>query len=636
MCLIAQRLAHHIDAWKRIQAPLAVQRWIIEGIRLPFACDSPPASFTCKQYRLSAPETKFVADELVELLASGAVQKVSTRPHCLSPIKCVPKKGAKKYRLIHDLRVLNQQIDAPSFQQESINTVSQIVASHDELITFDLRNGFFHIPVHVNDRTYLGFEFAGCYYEWCVLPFGLCCSPFFFNKVVRPVVNFIREQNIKLCVYVDDGLVAAQKQCITDHRDFVLDTFTELGFLVNYEKSFLVPSTSKDFIGYTVDSVGPADQPWLYIPASKIAKLKKDITRCLKLGFVHARFLAKIAGQGIAMSRAIAAGKLKLRSLYSLLATKHSWSDRLRLTTEVSEDLEWWRTAVDSWNGSPLCTQPVECQVWTDASNTGWGCVYEDRECSGTWDPLTALKHINFKELLTVLFALKSYSPLLQGKSVQLLSDNMTTVAYLNNMGGPVSELTMLAERIWAVALEQQITLQAKHVSGVSNVTADRLSRLPVQYEWMLHPRIFAALDNMWGPHSVDRFASLSTAQLPKYNSRFLDPLTHGVDALAQSDWACENNYVNAPFRLLHKVMDVIESQKAFATVIAPRWTGQVWYQRLVNLSVAPPLRIPNSPRAMLRMGDMAEPLKNRHWKLYAWRIYGGKHSQPEAGLHAQ
>ena len=80
--------------------------------------------------------------------------------------------------------------------------------------------------------------------------------------------------------------------------------------------------------------------------------------------------------------------------------------------------------------------------------------------------------------------------------------------------------------------------------------------------------------------------------------------------------------------------MDVIEQQRAYATVIAPRWTGQLWFKRLERLLVAAPIRIPNSSNAMLRMGDMAEPLKNRHWKVYAWRVYGGKNSDPRDGQH--
>ena len=107
-------------------------------------------------------------------------------------------------------------------------------------------------------------------------------SPYFFNKVVRPVACFLREQCIKLRVYVDDGLIAAQPSTIVDHSEIVLDTFTELDFLINYVKSSLEPSTRREYIGYLVDTQGPHGQLWLYIPKPKLQKLKKDIRRCLR------------------------------------------------------------------------------------------------------------------------------------------------------------------------------------------------------------------------------------------------------------------------------------------------------------------------------------------------------------------
>ncbi|KAH3736971.1 hypothetical protein DPMN_043547 [Dreissena polymorpha] len=63
---------------------------------------------------------------------------------------------------------------------------------------------------------------------------------------------------------------------------------------------------------------------------------------------------------------------------------------------------------------------------------------------------------------------------------------------------------------------------------------------------------------------------------------------------------------------------------KAFA-VKAPLWKAQTWFRRLYTMSIAPPLQIPNSPRAFRAMGPVPEPCRNRPWKVYARRIYGGK-----------
>ena len=423
-------------------------------MRLPLTPgdNSPVFDIPFRPYKLSPVEISFVKTELHKLEINGAIRRVQSKPMCVSPIKCVRKKNGK-YRLVTDLRLLNSCIDTPSFQNEGINTVSSTVRHGDYLVKTDLKDGFFHIPVHPLYYTYLGFEFQRQWYVWCVLPFGLSCSPYFFHKCLRPIVTFLREQGIRVVLYVDDCLIAASKSFVTDHRDFVLQTFEDLGLTVNYEKSVKDPSTRLEFIGYIVDTLGPDNEPWLFISSQKILKLKKDIRWSIDKEFIQARLLAKIAGQAFSMSKAILPGKLKLCSLYAALQTKHGWSDFISIDADAKDDLLWWLGAIDHWNGSPLTPRAAQLQIWTDASNSGWGAVCENSEASGSWDRDTICKHINLKELLAVHLALRSFSSKIQNKTVQVLTDNATTVAYINNLGGPVQALTVIAEGIWCAAL---------------------------------------------------------------------------------------------------------------------------------------------------------------------------------------
>ena len=75
--------------------------------------------------------------------------------------------------------------------------------------------------------------------------------------------------------------------------------------------------------------------------------------------------------------------------------------------------------------------------------------------------------------------------------------------------------------------------------------------------------------------------------------------------------------------QLVREVLQVIRMQKAWATVIAPRWPGQPWFQDLQTMLVARPFRISHGDNTMIRMGDMAEPRKNPRWDIFAWRICG-------------
>ena len=613
------------EAWYRIGASSTVLDWINSGVPLQFKQNRPPLPFYLPNPHFSNKEKDFLSSEISRLLKAGFIEHCTTTPHCVSPLKCVPKKNGK-IRLCINLFELNRHSDPPKFQYESIEAVAQSIVHNDTLFTVDLKDGFYHVKINPAHRKYFGFHFNNQFYQWCVCPFGWNGSPYYFYKVMREVLKFIRDNNIRSVLYVDDLLLMTSPAQATDHKDFVLHTFQELGLCVNYEKSSLDPNTTCSYLGYVIDSRGPDNKPWLYIPPEKISRLKKDITRYLTRGLIPARALAKICGIGVSMSRAIIPGKLKLRHLYSLLRTKHSWSDVLELTSGACEQLQWWLDSIDNWNGSPLTSDPVSFQLWTDSSSFGWGAVVDDQEASGVWPPAIAREHINFKELLTILYALLCFKDTIRNTKVRVFSDSVTAVYYVRNMGGPITKLSELAESVWTCALQLNVQLDVRHIGGHLNDHADRLSRLNPQHEWQLNPGIFRQLDVMWGPHTIDRFASMTTTHLERYNSRFIDPLTSGVDALSQTDWSTENNFVNPPFRLLGRVINLIIQTRACATIIAPRWPSQPWWPLLQQILVAPPLHI-RRPQLTICNQFGIEPKKN-NWKIYAWRVSGAANSR--------
>ena len=196
-------------------------------------------------------------------------------------------------------------------------------------------------------------------------------------------------------------------------------------------------------------------------------------------------------------------------------------------------------------------------------------------------------------------------------------------MAYIVNKGGPSQDLRDIAKAIWGLAFNHNIEIQVRHLSGVLNTHADRLSRIMDRFNWMLHPKLFQMLDHKWGPHSVDRFADSQNTQLPRFNSRYADPYSEAVDALAQENWDKENNYVNPPFCLLPRVIETIIRQKAVATVIAPKWEGQPWFQKMKRILIAPPVRVSKTAKAIKFMGPQAEVFQNRGWKIFAWRVCG-------------
>ena len=101
------------------------------------------------------------------------------------------------------------------------------------------------------------------YYVWTVRCFRLSCSPFFFKKVLRPVITCLREQQLQCALYVDDWLLICTRAQCADHNDVLVHTLLDLGIHINWGKGNLVPTTCKEFVGFIGSSEGVNGVPWI-------------------------------------------------------------------------------------------------------------------------------------------------------------------------------------------------------------------------------------------------------------------------------------------------------------------------------------------------------------------------------------
>lgn len=621
-------ISNCIGEWSKITSCETVLNWVAKGVSIPFV--NVPNEPVRIQYHkhFSSEENAFIDKEVKKLCSQKCVVLCKSKPQFISPLSVAPKADGD-YRLILDLRELNKYCKPKTFIHEDINTVINLIKPEDALVTLDLKSAFFHIPVSKEHSTYLGFEWKGLFYKFVVLPFGACFSPYFCYKLVRPIIQFFRQRhNLRIIAYVDDFLLGDDEQRISDSLKLVVETLQKLGWFINLKKSDLTPSCSKQFIGFVIDTKARSNSILIKVPCKRIQKLKRDIKRLLLRGKGTARFIARVCGQIVSMTKAILPAKLLLRNLYRLLALKTSWQEVLTVDVHSREDLEWWFDSLSAWNGRYYSMddqkKPV-IQIATDASSSGFGgiIVGTDAQTQGFWPNYISRKCSNYREIMAVYMTLLSFKEIIRGHTIQILSDNITTVSYLACMGGPSKQISDIATDIWSFAVKHNISISSKYLPGIQNEAADRLSRLKCQYEWRLHSRIFNLLNLKWGPFTVDRFASLSTAQIQTYNSWYLDPMTSGVDAFSQN-WSNHNNFINPPLRLMNRILDKIVAEKAVATIICPAWPAQSWFQRLRAICVCPPLKLPKSKYICIPLSaKKPEPLKNPNWRLFAWRVDG-------------
>ena len=153
----------HIDCWTRITNNDVVLKWIREGVPIPF--QTIPEQFALPNPKFNDKQVDFLNAGIKRLVGLGFVEKCAKGhvPKCVSPIKTVPKKNS--FRLVTDLRLLNSYCNPPKFAFEDIDSVIDVTDYCDCMVTWDIKDGFFHISLKRDVIDFLGFEFDGQFYR---------------------------------------------------------------------------------------------------------------------------------------------------------------------------------------------------------------------------------------------------------------------------------------------------------------------------------------------------------------------------------------------------------------------------------------------------------------------------------------
>lgn len=285
----------------------------------------------------------------------------------------------------------------------------------------------------------------------------------------------------------------------------------------------------------------------------------------------------------------------------------------MTLSQEARAELHWWVQNVTSAFRNIMPTDP-DLILTTDASNTGWGAVQGTQKTGGLWDLEEQAFHINYLELKAVLLGLKSLCTTIYNKHIGIQSDDTTTVAYVNAMGGIKSaDCNDLAKQIWQWCREREIWLSVCHIPGSTNVDADTESRnTNSSTEWSLHSDVFADINKMWRPFHVDLFASRLNFKVSTYASWKPDPGAKYVNAFYMS-WNEHYFYAFPPFSVIAACLQKIDQDQATGVLVVPIWQTQPWFTTLLHLLVDYPLRLPQSNHLLMQPHNGAlHPLRKK------------------------
>ena len=90
-----------------------------------------------------------------------------------------PKKQSGKFRLICNLKALNEFVLNYHFKMENLTHVKNMITKECYMASIDLTEAYHSVPVHEDHRRYLKIQWKGQLFHYCSLPFGLSTGYFY-------------------------------------------------------------------------------------------------------------------------------------------------------------------------------------------------------------------------------------------------------------------------------------------------------------------------------------------------------------------------------------------------------------------------------------------------------------------------
>jgi len=563
----------------------------VQGVKIPF--DKKPIQLVVPSVpHLDSIEDSRMSIAIKDLICKGAIQKCS--PHkdqFISSYFLVPKKNGD-YRFVINLKKLNEFIEPPHFKLTDVRTVIQLVRKDSFMATMDLKDAYYLIPISEECKKFIRFQWKNDIYEFNCLPFGLNISPYIFTKVLKVAMTHLRTLGLTSIDYLDDLIfIEESKHKCEDNIKMTREVLENLGFLINDQKSQLIPSQSVKYLGFIINSSAYN----ISISTEKRQNISINIEKFLSLTRCTIREFAQLIGQLISVRYAIPYSILYTKimereKIKALRKSNNNFDETMEIHNDVKIDLAWWQVKIQF--GKCEIRNDTYCKtIFSDASTTGWGAYCENVSTGGLWSASERMWHINHLELIAAFHALKSFTQDVNDCQILFRIDNTTAISYINKMGGTRHKtLSQISREFWQYCESKKLWILATYISSKENYVADRESRVQnFEHEWELNDSYFNLVIEHFGYPEVDLFASNINTKCNKFVSWRPCPGAMAVDAFTIS-WSKIKFYAFPPFIVIARVIKKIIDDNAHGILVVPQWPSQPWFPEFTKLICGKPL----------------------------------------------
>ncbi|TPX45345.1 hypothetical protein SeMB42_g04060 [Synchytrium endobioticum] len=417
--------------------------------------------------RRHSPKQRQVIKESIQSQLDRNVIRPSSSPFAAG-IVLIPKKNTDELRFCIDYRQLNKITKKDVYPLPRIDDALDALGGSTYFSTFDLRSGYWQIPVAEADKEKTAFISHEGLYEYNVMPFGLTNAPATFQRLMDVVLSGLKWQ---CClVYLDDIVIFSKS--FDGHIEDIRRVFQRLKERRLQLKSSKCHICCQEisYLGHRITPQGIRPDPAKLDAVKLFPKPMnvKEVERFLGLAGYYRRFIAQFA--------MIAA---PLTELTKKNVPWH-WTS---LEETAFQDLKN-RLTSDPILALPDFSRGFQFKVQTDASDVGIGAILcqEDANrkerviayASRKLTPLELKWHTQEKEALAIVWACSMFRHYLIGDPFVIESDH-GSLQWLNT-----ATKGRLAR--WAMSMSEY-DYQIRHRSGKRNANADALSRAPIDPE---------------------------------------------------------------------------------------------------------------------------------------------------------
>ena len=626
---VHQVFKHHLHNSSKL-----VQQIHTTGYEIPFVVEPKLTRRLVASPQGGTDEEQILLEKWNELVTKGIARRITDGSvGFYSPSFIIPEKAKGEYRLISDLRKLNEHVTHKHFKIPGLPAALRNMKRNDWMLVLDVENGYFNVNIAKQYTKFFRFYCMGIEFELMKLPMGYVESMRAFRLRLQPYLETVRTlcPSVNVFDYVDDILCQLPRGRAANARKLaarIRNIFAILKLPLKRAKSNWEPRRKVEYLGFIIDTRTLS----VSVPHKKARNIQKDIRRCLTRnakGVLLLRHLASTLGKVIALLPACPEGRLHSRALYDLQTDSVNalgWfaNAKIHLRTQAKSELLWWTEYLSRQRKRPMearfqCHEISICA--SDASDFQVAGVLISNPHLPYWKRRLTRREprrtINEKELMAVYESIINFKTHVAGTLLNFRCDNTTVVAALNRWGSRQRALIPWLRLIFDWALKTETKIVATYIPTHSNLFADSLSRdkkvtVAERAEaTLLSQGIRAGRRGVTWHLREDAFAFLK--QKFRFRPRSRGTLTASKIFFPGVSFPKRTSQFHFPsLSQISRVLDGIERSRTTAMVLLPLWPAAPWFNRAARLAVSMPIVL--GPKAATPSGQRSPSVPSWAW----------------------